>query len=111
MGHPRRLPQRKYDRQYLMDLIDGNKLLRRYLLHALGELTDENGEPTEMTDGQIRATEFLLRRVIPEVKVTASAVEHTFNGNPASLSNAALITELLDRKPGNDAEGTLRIAP
>ena len=50
------------------DRIRTGGLVRRLDQNAHGELVDRNGEPTEMTQSQLKAAELLLKRTWPEVR-------------------------------------------
>lgn len=54
---------RKEQRQSHLDYIDSRKILERLCKHALGEL-----ETMKVTE--IRAAEVVLRKVLPDLKVT-----------------------------------------
>ena len=83
-------------RQAIIDLIDTDGIVRRLGQAALGE--------NEVTGESLRAADILLRRSLPEVRMTESKLEHTFDGNPASITNEQLL-EIIAGDSGQDATG------
>lgn len=56
-----------------------------------------------MTAGQLRSAELLLKRTLPEIRVTESTVD-VFNGDPAEITNAQLLAIIAGNR-GRDAAG------
>ena len=98
-GRPKRKPT-QMTRKALVEMIDTHAILERLLACARGTV--------EMSAESLRAAEMLLKRSMPEIRMTESKAEHTFNGDPASITNGAIIRELLDRKSSEDAGREVR---
>lgn len=66
-----RLLKRQDERTRLA--IKTRQLVNRLQRHALGELNGKDGHNSPMTADQIRAAEILLKKVLPDTKVTEVA--------------------------------------
>jgi hypothetical protein len=51
--------------------IQSSQLVTRLGLNALGQLCNADGEPIEMTAGQIKSAEILLRKTVPDLSAVS----------------------------------------
>ena len=88
-----RSPPGTKTRAQLLAIIDSDAILKRLHESALARLeTDSEGntEPCPMDANQIRIAEMLLKRTLPEIRISAPTQESDFDGDPANVTNAQL---------------------
>jgi hypothetical protein len=60
--------------------IQSSHLVTRLGLNAMGQLTNPDGEPIEMTPGQIKSAEILLRKTVPDLSAVSLEGDMAMNG-------------------------------
>ena len=73
----------KLSRAELLDLVDTEAIINKVVKHC--KATDDL-----MTANQLKGAEMLLRRTLPEIRISAPTQESDFDGDPANVTNAQL---------------------
>ena len=105
-------------RAELLKRIDTDAILKRLHESTLKQLvfTEEGQTACPMDANQIRIAEMLLKRTLPEIRISAPTQESDFDGDPANVTNAQLAAIIASASsdhatreaPGEDPPGELR---